>query len=111
MALSIEPHFNDPLQRLILIDSSAGELAIDLISSINQNPVQDRNSLAAAIIETGLGLAEGKTEAIDYFVKILLELERAGALPHDQAQHFTDRITTLGRRTPKINQSIYSGSV
>lgn len=101
MAIFIEPHFNDPLQRLILIDSSSGELAIDLVCSIESEPIEDQNSLTAAIIETGFGLAEGRPEAFDYLVKILLDLERKGALTHDLAQHFTNRVMSLGSRPPE----------
>lgn len=108
MSISIDPHFNDPLQRLILIDSSSGELAIDLISSIEPEPIEDHNSLTATIIETGFGLAEGRPEAIDYLVKILLDLERKGALPHDQAQHFTNRVISLGSRNPEVTQHAHS---
>jgi hypothetical protein len=100
MPLSIDPNFNDPLQRLILISPPAGELAIDLVSSIDPKPVHDQKALTATIISTGLELAEKKSEAVDYFVKILLELERTNALPHDKAQYFTHRIMALGSEHP-----------
>jgi hypothetical protein len=100
MPLSIDPKFNDPLQRLILISPPAGELAIDLVSSIDPKPVHDQKDLTAAIIDTGLELAEKKSEAVDYFVKMLLELERTHALPHDKAQYFTNRIMALASERP-----------
>lgn len=97
MPLSFNPRFNDLLQRLILMAPPVGQINLNMLDSIEPEAIANPDELVATIIEVSTRLAAKKSDAPDHFVELLLKLERINALPHDKAQHFTDRVLAYSR--------------
>jgi hypothetical protein len=97
MPLSFDPRFNDLLQHLILMAPPVGQINLNMLDSIEPEAIANPDELVATIIEVSTRLAAKKSDAPDRFVELLLKLERINALPHDKAQHFTDRVLAYSR--------------
>jgi hypothetical protein len=97
MPLSFDPRFNDLLQHLILMAPPVGQINLNMLDSIEPETIANPDELVATIIEVSTRLAAKKSDAPDRFVELLLKLERINALPHDKAQHFTDRVLAYSR--------------